>query len=404
MKKLISLILVAVMLLSVMPMAYAEGNNYKTGDIIQFGSYPQSEVEDEILINELNALAPEWDEWVSYEYYSGTGDYGTMVQGDWMRYIDIIHGGKKYRGVKFTEYRPECVWELPPSLTYSIQNANGYNINAIYWFEFEALKWRVLDSISGLVMCETIIDSQSFNNTIYRNGFGVYDCFNDFYYTNYACDYEKSSIRKWLNNNFYNTAFTDNEKKEITTTTINNDGVLTSLGTSGYEKLDSKETKDKIFLMSYNEVRNGKYGFSSDSYDYDGARRAKSSDYAQSQGLYVYRDSNKINNGNSCWLLRSPGNYSLSSCIVDTLGTSHQSCDVGITYGVRPALRFNDISKIVFDESETPYIPEDNNGNEKNCSHICHNVGLVAVIWKILRFFYKIFGINSICACGEAHY
>ena len=106
MKKLLSLILVAIMLVTAMPIAFAEGNTYKVGDIIQFGSYPQSEVKDETLIAELNALAPDWDDWTSYGYYSGTGGYGTMVQGDWMRYVDIKHDGERYRGVKFTQYRP----------------------------------------------------------------------------------------------------------------------------------------------------------------------------------------------------------------------------------------------------------------------------------------------------------
>lgn len=57
MKKILSLILVTVMLLTLVPMAYA-ADNVKKGDIIEFGSYPQTEVTDKALIDKLNKQAP----------------------------------------------------------------------------------------------------------------------------------------------------------------------------------------------------------------------------------------------------------------------------------------------------------------------------------------------------------
>ena len=45
---------------------------------------------------------------------------------------------------------------------------------------------------------------------------------------------------------------------------------------------------------------------------------------------------------------------------------------------------------------------DDNDDN--NCSCNCHKKGFSAFIWKILCFFYKIFGMNRTCACGVAHY
>ena len=358
MKKLLSLILVAVMLVTTMPIAFAEGNTYKVGDIIQFGSYPQSKVTDEALVAELNALAPDWDDWTSYGYYSGTGYYGTMVQGDWMRYVDIKHDGERYRGVKFTQYRPYYN-SSSSSSNNTYQDDNDYNTNTVYWFKFESIDWRVLDPSTSLVMCETIIDSQPYSNTIYHNSSynSRYACFNDSANTNYASDYETSSIRKWLNNDFYNTAFTDGEKKEISTSTLNNDGYYTLNGTTGYERLDSNETKDKIFLLSYNEVRNSNFGFYSSSSAYDAARFGKGSDYAQSQGLSVYRSSGSTYNGNSYWLLRSPGNCSDFCCYVSSGGYSdyrYYSLD-GTYYGVRPALRFNRISDIGQSEHQHNY-------------------------------------------------
>ena len=49
----------------------------------------------------------------------------------------------------------------------------------------------------------------------------------------------------------------------------------------------------------------------------------------------------------------------------------------------------------------TPDTPED---PSKDCSCNCHKTGIMGIIWKILRFFYKLFRINPVCACGIAHY
>ena len=39
-----------------------------------------------------------------------------------------------------------------------------------------------------------------------------------------------------------------------------------------------------------------------------------------------------------------------------------------------------------------------------NCSCNCHKSGFMGFIWKILNFFYKLFGTNRSCACGVYHY
>ena len=39
------------------------------------------------------------------------------------------------------------------------------------------------------------------------------------------------------------------------------------------------------------------------------------------------------------------------------------------------------------------------------CSCICHSDDIIqTILWRFLRFFYKIFGINKTCECGKAHY
>ncbi len=357
MKKILCTVLVVVMCLTSAPIGgldlTAEAADYKVGDIIQFGSYPQSKVTDNATITALNNKAPAWVNWTSYGYYSGTGDYGTMKQGDWMRYTDIVYNGNKYRGVKFTQYRPVHTYRSSSSGTF--QDDNGYYTNTVYWFKFEPIDWRVLDPATGLVMCETIIDSQPYSNTVYHIG-DVHNLmdgyFNDASYTNYACDYETSSIRQWLNDDFYNTAFADNEKKEINTTALNNDGYYTLIGRTGHEDLDSNPTNDKIFLLSYKEVRNSNFGFGLD-YNYEPTRQAQSSDYAKSQGLWVSTNSDCY--GNSHWLLRSPGDYSSGSCEVTAMGgNANHNVTQYSTAGIRPALRI-DLDEIGEEPTENIY-------------------------------------------------
>lgn len=38
------------------------------------------------------------------------------------------------------------------------------------------------------------------------------------------------------------------------------------------------------------------------------------------------------------------------------------------------------------------------------CSHLCHKSGFMGFIWKIVQFFWKLFGMNPICECGAQHY
>lgn len=40
----------------------------------------------------------------------------------------------------------------------------------------------------------------------------------------------------------------------------------------------------------------------------------------------------------------------------------------------------------------------------QTCSCMCHKSGFSGFIWKILRFFYKLFGTNKTCDCGVSHY
>ena len=318
-KKILCTLLVVVMCLTSVPLsgfvglgATVETTEHKVGDIVQFGSYPQTEVKDETLIAELNALAPEWDDWISYGYYDGIassdngtgtlgGACGTMKQGDWMKYTDVVYNENQYRAVMFTQYRPRRTI-YRSSIKDSYQDDNGYSLNKIYWFKYESLNWRVLDPVLGFIMCENIIDSQAYSNTIYYYNNTYYKLYNDPLYTNVAGDYKTSSIRKWLNNDFYYTAFTETERSEINTTCFNDSGEIASVEKMSNQELDFNETKEKIFLLSSIEAKYSDFGF--DSFGFKSVtRQAQGSDYAKCQGLKV--SDSKGYEGNSSWLFRT---------------------------------------------------------------------------------------------------
>ena len=334
MKKFLSLILVAIMLVTAMPIAFAEGETYKVGDIVQFGSYPQSEVKDQTLLLELNKLAPAWDNWINYGYYWDVD--GAMTQTSWMRYTDVEYGGNKYRGVSFIKYRGENIEHPEYFGMLSHQDDNGYFYNMTYWFKFEPIEWRVLDPETGFVMSEIILDAQPFSNTFY--GDANEGWFNDIYHTNYANDYETSNIRKWLNEDFYNVAFIHGEKNEIAVTTLNNDAE------DIFREVfyDRNETNDKIFLLSREDVLNE--DFCEFGTIEDEIPKAKGSDYAKCQGLYVWQDPGSIIDGTSNWYLRTGDNSTGQVYFVE--GSSVTVWVQDASYGVRPALKFNDINNL----------------------------------------------------------
>lgn len=330
MKKTLALILTLALCLGAVSFASTAFATEAEYEYFYFGSYPQSKVEDTAITAELDKLAPDWENWTSYGYYSGTDRMGTMVQGDWMRYTDVAFNGEKYRGVKFTQYRSTRTIRTSGE-SYSRQDENGYFINNAYWFKFEPLKWRILDKDAGLVMSETLIDSQPYNNTIYYITDAIY--WNDADCKIYANNYAASSIRAWLNDDFYNTAFSEDEKTAISKKKINNDGYKTLLGETGYEKFDSIETEDNIFLLSYDEMINTKYGFNSDAENKDSARQAVLTDYAKCQGAWVYK------NDTADWILRSASDSSAYVRCVYNSGKAKE--DVSIEFscmGIRPAM------------------------------------------------------------------
>jgi hypothetical protein len=144
-------------------------------------------------------------------------------------------------------------------------------------------------------------------------------------------------LRKWLNDEFYNTAFHPDEMEFIKTTHCTDNGE------------GSPDTKDKVFLLSVSEIEDF-----SDIHGKD-LRRTVGTGFAKMKktdgcSLYVYDKTNKdnyiIKNGEavgcSWWWLRTQGNKPSRAYFVGTSYSIRSYANVSLARdGVRPALKLN---------------------------------------------------------------
>ena len=294
---------------------------------IYYGTYPQTEVSDDTLINELNVLAgtkptsTDSYNWTDYHYYISSSITSFMFYQD----IDYDNDGTyDYRGVYFTQYRPCYYFD---SSSNSCQEINGYSTNTIYWFNYDPIEWDILEEKDGkaFIIANLILDSQDYYPSSDTSAFSHNGD------TGYANNYELSNVRKWLNETFYNTAFIDLQESLIETTIVDNSVASTGQSSNSYV---CNNTNDKMFLLSYIEATTY--------YTSPTDIRAIGTDYAKAQGLSLYV--NTFTNDFS-WLSRTPyeGNSVMyAACVRIVDGDSFCCGDVFCTaWGVRPACWIN---------------------------------------------------------------
>ena len=170
------------------------------------------------------------------------------------------------------------------------------------------IKWQVLDVLNGfaLLITDYIIKTMPYN------------------YSWSPTNWKESNIRLWLNNDFYDIAFNDDEKKNIQYVTTEN------TGNYAYNINTQYQTKDNVFLLSIEEAR--KYYKTSEAYMSLGTQ------YAVREGLWISRYSSSV--GFSVWWLRSPGRTLSSAAIVHAAGGIGFGGDGVATRGngVRPCI------------------------------------------------------------------
>ena len=109
-------------------------------------------------------------------------------------------------------------------------------------YQGEAIEWRVLDKKGDevLLLSEYGLDAQPFDTSGKERVL-----------------WKDSTIRKWLNNDFYNSAFSEEEKENIVLSSSEGfeeyNGPVYLTSKKPYAHLE-RETEDKLFFLSYTEL------------------------------------------------------------------------------------------------------------------------------------------------------
>ena len=287
--------------------------NFKKDTVRYFGLYPQKLIKDKEEFKTVNEYR---DDNIIKDY----GYYYDGKQEEYMAYTDIDCHNGKYRMVAKKKNRPTFIHGTNSNLDESVYK-HVYD-NHIALFKWQPIKWKIIkeDEDKMLLVSDLILDSQDFYVDI-REDEHLHN--GDIGFSN---NYKLSHIRQWLNDTFYNYAFTDKEKELILDTDVDNSSDITGVQDNNYS---CENTKDKVFLLSYKEAMDG--------FENDYERIAKGTDYAKSQGLLVEDD------GNSYWWLRSPNCHVSSSSLyvyfdgyINPLAY-YEEVD-NTSFGVRPAI------------------------------------------------------------------
>lgn len=245
----------------------------RDGNYIYFGEYPQSLKADDVTIT------------------ANMDVRGYYVGSDGCYYAKV--GGNPFNTVKF--------------------QSGEYVQRKIYYFKVEPIRWRILseDGDTALILCDSIIANKAYNED------------------RRTSTYEQSTIRTWLNVQFYNATFNEFQKSLITTTLVDNEF--------------GNNTNDKVFLLNRKDIINADYGFESSDVIGDTARLMVVSDYARATGTKMCSDNHGY------WMLGEAhfGSYADSMNVLlvgDNGRADYYSIITGDCWGVVPALqiRLND--------------------------------------------------------------
>ena len=263
-----------------------------TDSSVTYGLYPQTHVNDETLIFELDTSAEE----ISNGWYTYNDDY--------------------YAKLKAT----------PISGAYCFDDGTLIVFGETYWFKCEPITWKILSNNSGqyYLLSSVSLDACKYYRSESERTIGEE--------TIYANNYEYSDVRNFLINDFYNSAFMLNTSY-VELTTVDNSASTTISNDNMYA---CNDTLDYVFLPSYKDYINPNYGFPNKTSSAR-ARYCTTTDWARARGLFV---SSSIEN-NANYLTRSPSSnpsYKISRVCPDG---SIDWYIVDTSYGVRPAIMFD---------------------------------------------------------------
>ncbi len=246
MKRMLSLLLAVILLggtASAGLSVSAAGAGYQNGDVIEFGSYPQSRVTDARTLAELDALEKEW---ISYGYLS------YYEPGDYMRYADVELNGRRYRAVTADAYRPSRVYyTIQDNDRSNPQRSNGIQLQTVYYYAYEPILWVVIDAAAGYLLSRDILAQQDYCSGLPAQNPADGFKYRDNTYAHLLSDWATSDVRAWLNETFLNDAFTAQERQAIRVSLNENQPCQTDGKTYPFE---TAPTEDSVFLPAKTEI------------------------------------------------------------------------------------------------------------------------------------------------------
>lgn len=274
------------------------------GKYIYFGSYPQSRVSDKNLILELTKIVEK-----------RLNDFNFLMfknKLESIMYLDIDFNNEKYRSLY-----------LKKDKIFNSNKKENINYN---FFKYEPIKWQIYEGPRGKaeLLSVNIIDYNCFNTNINKNGTNIDGK------TIYSNNYEYSTIRKWLNNDFYNMAFSKDEQEIINTIEVYSNPKIEKSEYESNESYVCNNTFDKVYLLSSLDTRFTYYRSIRE-------RSKKVTNYADYLGAM------------QSWWLRTTANVSFSTNAVFILSDEDDYTDDGEYYqdvvniyrGIVPAININ---------------------------------------------------------------
>lgn len=262
-----------------------DGTAGTSGVYVLFGDFPQTIKASDVAIDESDSITVG-----SNIYYAGSD-------------------GKYYAKVEENGYSTDYQYSDGTQVAKKNTDAPNY-----LYFKVEPIKWRVLtDDYSGkkLLLAENSLIAHKFGGSANNN-------------------YAESEIRSYLNDEFFNTAFTETARNSIAQTNVDNSiDTATEPGSSQTAPTSyiCVDTIDKVFLLSESEVTNSTYGFpTATTTGSDSLRIRLTTDYAKAN--YAQGDSANTSSPGGVWWLRSPHYKANRPLAVGSNGKAYE-CPLG---------------------------------------------------------------------------
>ena len=277
-------------------------------ECILFGAYPANEV-----------VSGRFDAVDDYALMDGdvirdAALYSQLEHAEWTN-DDTEIGGKRYHRIN-----------AAGTVSHSDSRAQHYRWTdhaTWHYFAYAPIKWRILKQTGdkAVLLADRMPDTCPFNDKYTDTSWS--DCL----------------LRRWLNNEFMNRAFTEKEIDAIEVTDVKNDANY-YFGTHC-----GPDTQDRLFVLSESEAFSSplatEYGFSNSDSGNDPARRFRSTLYAKCRGAWWSPVKGFL--GVSFWFMRSIG-YTKANVVY--VGESGDTYNRGIVVtcndaAVLPALTLN---------------------------------------------------------------